>query len=77
MHDTPRRRDSRPPTRTAGATQLAETRQPSAHPDLSLCLPVIGAGSGGMGEERALAFMLMELETLEGDLEVVVVRHRP
>jgi len=43
----------------------------------SLAFPIIGAGSGGFDEERALAIMRAALEPGTEDLEVTVVRYRP
>jgi O-acetyl-ADP-ribose deacetylase (regulator of RNase III) len=42
----------------------------------SLAFPIIGAGSGGFDEERALAVMRSVLEPGTEDLEVTVVRYR-
>jgi O-acetyl-ADP-ribose deacetylase (regulator of RNase III) len=42
----------------------------------SLAFPVIGAGSGGFNEARALEVMLAALETGAGKLDVTVVRYR-
>ncbi len=42
----------------------------------SLAFPVIGAGSGGFNEARALEVMLAALETGAGELDVTVVRYR-
>jgi len=43
----------------------------------SLAMPVIGGGTGGLGEERALALILDELSRVAGDLRVRVVRFGP
>jgi O-acetyl-ADP-ribose deacetylase (regulator of RNase III) len=43
----------------------------------SLAFPVIGAGSGGFNEQRALELMRGVLDAEAGDLEVLVVRYRP
>lgn len=43
----------------------------------SLAFPLIGAGSGGFNEERALELMRQVLDAEAGDLEVRVVRFRP
>jgi O-acetyl-ADP-ribose deacetylase len=42
----------------------------------SIAFPVIGAGSGGMGEERARALLLDELDraSFEGEIRVVVFK---
>ncbi len=42
----------------------------------SLAFPIIGAGSGGFNEERALAVMRSVLEPAAEDLDVTVVRYR-
>jgi O-acetyl-ADP-ribose deacetylase (regulator of RNase III) len=42
----------------------------------SVAFPVIGSGSGGFDEARALAVMLSTLETQDADTEVTVVRYR-
>jgi O-acetyl-ADP-ribose deacetylase (regulator of RNase III) len=42
----------------------------------SVAFPVIGAGSGGFDEARALELMLAVLETGAGELDVTVVRYR-
>ncbi len=42
----------------------------------SVALPIIGAGAGSFSQEKALAFILNELEKMEGDLQVKVVRFR-
>lgn len=49
----------------------------NAHGYRSVAFPVIGAGTGGFGEEGALRIMLAELDTLTCDAEVRVVRYRP
>jgi O-acetyl-ADP-ribose deacetylase (regulator of RNase III) len=43
----------------------------------SLAFPIIGAGSGGFDEAAAEAIMLSTLETLPGNLDVLVVRFKP
>jgi O-acetyl-ADP-ribose deacetylase (regulator of RNase III) len=43
----------------------------------SLAFPLIGAGSGGFPPDACERLMLEALETLENDLEVVLVRYRP
>ena len=43
----------------------------------SLAFPVIGAGSGGFNEARALEVMRAALEAGAGALDVTVVRYRP
>ena len=52
---------------------LARARE---HGFRSVAFPVIGAGSGGFDEARALELMLAVLETGAGDLDVTVVRYR-
>jgi O-acetyl-ADP-ribose deacetylase (regulator of RNase III) len=42
----------------------------------SLGFPVVGAGSGGMGESKALHYMLDELSQIDAEIEVLVVRFR-
>lgn len=43
----------------------------------SVAFPLIGAGTGGGSEERVLAMMIEELESIDYDGEVVVVRFAP
>jgi O-acetyl-ADP-ribose deacetylase (regulator of RNase III) len=43
----------------------------------SIAFPLIGAGSGGGDPSRVLAIMQQELQTLEFDGEVLIVRYRP
>ncbi len=43
----------------------------------SVAFPIIGAGSGGFGEDGALELMLSELGKLEGTAAVMIVRFRP
>lgn len=43
----------------------------------SVAFPVIGAGSGGLGEERALELMQGELACLDSSARVTIVRFRP
>lgn len=43
----------------------------------SLAMPLIGAGSGGFDEARALALITHALEQEPDDIEVIVVRFRP
>jgi O-acetyl-ADP-ribose deacetylase (regulator of RNase III) len=47
-----------------------------AHGFRSVAFPVIGAGSGGFNEARALEVMLAALEAGAGELDVTVVRYR-
>ena len=42
----------------------------------SLAFPLIGAGTGGFGEDGTLALMLQALEPLQGDVAVTIVRFR-
>jgi O-acetyl-ADP-ribose deacetylase (regulator of RNase III) len=42
----------------------------------SVAFPILGAGSGGFDEERALALLLDELERLRPEVDVRVVRFR-
>lgn len=42
----------------------------------SIALPIIGAGSGGVGEARALEWILDELQSINGTIDVVVVKYR-
>lgn len=41
----------------------------------SVAFPVIGAGSGGFGADRALAVMLEAFDRIESDARVLVVRY--
>jgi O-acetyl-ADP-ribose deacetylase len=41
----------------------------------SIALPIIGGGTGGFGEEAALAFIRDELEALDSEVRAVVVRY--
>jgi len=52
---------------------LARARE---HGFRSLAFPVIGAGSGGFNEARALEVMLAALESGAGELDVTVVRYK-
>ena len=42
----------------------------------SLATPVVGAGTGGLGEERSIAAIVDEATKADADLDVVVVRFR-
>jgi O-acetyl-ADP-ribose deacetylase (regulator of RNase III) len=42
----------------------------------SIAFPIIGAGSGGFGEDQALALMRRVLEGLQSPIHVTVVRFR-
>jgi O-acetyl-ADP-ribose deacetylase (regulator of RNase III) len=59
--------------RDSVASALARARE---HAFRSLAFPVIGAGSGGFDEARALELMRSALEAGAGELEVTVVRYR-
>lgn len=47
------------------------------HGFASVAFPVIGAGSGGVGEARALRWMLDAFDAIEIDAQVRIVRYRP
>jgi O-acetyl-ADP-ribose deacetylase (regulator of RNase III) len=59
--------------RDSVAHALARARE---HGFRSLAFPVIGAGSGGFDEARALELMLAALESGAGELDVTVVRYK-
>jgi len=59
--------------RDSVASALARARE---HGFRSLAFPVIGAGSGGFDEARALEVVLAVLEAGAGELDVTVVRYR-
>ncbi len=59
--------------RDSVANALARARE---HGFSSLAFPLIGTGSGGFGEERALALMREALEPAAGDLDITLVRFR-
>jgi len=42
----------------------------------SLALPLIGAGSGGFDEDRALSLIVSALEVEPADIDVTIVRLR-
>ncbi len=46
------------------------------HDFKTLAMPVIGSGAGSFSTEKALEFILDELEEIEGELRVLVVRFR-
>jgi O-acetyl-ADP-ribose deacetylase (regulator of RNase III) len=46
------------------------------HRFASVAFPILGAGSGGLGEERALAVMIEALRARRTESRVIVVRHR-
>jgi O-acetyl-ADP-ribose deacetylase (regulator of RNase III) len=60
--------------RDSVANALARARE---HGFRSVAFPLIGAGSGGFDEEKALAVMRPALEAARGELAVTVVRYRP
>ena len=43
----------------------------------SVAFPVIGAGTGGFGEEGALAIMLQAFDALQSPAAVTLVRYAP
>jgi O-acetyl-ADP-ribose deacetylase (regulator of RNase III) len=43
----------------------------------SIAFPTIGAGTGGVGREKALGFVLDEIERSGTPLRVVVVEYKP
>ena len=47
------------------------------HGFASVAFPIIGAGTGGLGEESALALMLAAFAELTSSARVVIVRFRP
>ncbi len=59
--------------RDSVASALARVRERGWR---TVAFPIIGAGSGGFNEERALAVMREALEAGAGALEVTVVRYR-
>ncbi len=59
--------------RDSVANALVRARE---HGFRTLAFPVIGAGSGGFNEARALEVMLAALEAGAGELDVTVVRYR-
>jgi O-acetyl-ADP-ribose deacetylase (regulator of RNase III) len=60
--------------RDSVAHALARARE---HGFGSMAFPVIGAGSGGFNEARALEVMRAALEPGAGELDVTVVCYRP
>lgn len=67
-------RSSERSIRDSAIHALAEVRRLGGR---SVAFPVIGAGSGGMSEQRALSILLDALRERDEGLEVVVVRFRP
>ncbi|OJH40478.1 macro domain-containing protein [Cystobacter ferrugineus] len=59
--------------RDSARNALARARERSWR---SLAFPVIGAGSGGFNEERALSFLLSALEEEAAEFDLTVVRYR-
>lgn len=43
----------------------------------SIAFPVIGAGSGGFGEDQALRLMHETLADIDAAIDVRIVRYRP
>lgn len=66
-------RSSERAIRDSVVNALARARE---HGFRSVAFPVIGSGSGGFDEERALAVMLSALEASDADLDITVVRYR-
>ena len=46
------------------------------HGFASVAFPIIGAGSGGLGQECALAVMIEAFATIEGASRAAIVRYR-
>jgi O-acetyl-ADP-ribose deacetylase (regulator of RNase III) len=66
-------RSSERSIRDSVTNALARARE---HGFRSVAFPIIGAGSGGFDEARALAVMVSTLEASDAELEVTVVRYR-
>jgi O-acetyl-ADP-ribose deacetylase len=66
-------RSSEQSIRDSVTNALARARE---HGFGSVAFPVIGSGSGGFDEARALAVMVSTLEASAGDIAVTVVRYR-
>jgi O-acetyl-ADP-ribose deacetylase (regulator of RNase III) len=66
-------RSSERAIRDSVTNALARARE---HGFGSVAFPIIGAGSGGFDEERALGVMLSTLEASDAELDVTVVRYR-
>ena len=66
-------RSSERSIRDSVTNALARARE---HGFGSVAFPVIGSGSGGFDEERALAVMVSTLEASDADIAVTVVRYR-
>jgi O-acetyl-ADP-ribose deacetylase (regulator of RNase III) len=67
-------RSSESSIRDSVGNALARARE---HGFRSVAFPIIGSGSGGFDEARALAVMVSALEPERADLDVTVVRFRP
>ncbi|QRN96748.1 macro domain-containing protein [Archangium violaceum] len=66
-------RSSERAIRDSVANALARARE---HGFRSVAFPVIGSGSGGFDEARALEVMVSALEASDADIDVTVVRYR-
>jgi O-acetyl-ADP-ribose deacetylase (regulator of RNase III) len=66
-------RSSERAIRDSVTNALARAREQGFH---SIAFPIIGSGSGGFDEERALEVMMSVLNTSGTDIEVTVVRYR-
>ncbi|HYO72333.1 MAG TPA: macro domain-containing protein [Archangium sp.] len=66
-------RSSERAIRDSVTNALARARE---HGFGSVAFPIIGAGSGGFDEARALEVMVSELEARDAELDVTVVRYR-
>ena len=66
-------RSSERSIRDSVTNALARARE---HGFGSVAFPIIGAGSGGFDEARALAVMVSTLEASDADVAVTVVRYR-
>jgi O-acetyl-ADP-ribose deacetylase len=65
-------RSSERSIRDSVTNALARARE---HGFGSVAFPIIGAGSGGFDEDRALEVMVSTLETRDAELDVTVVRY--
>lgn len=59
-----------------GQSVVSAMRLVDAHGFASVAFPVIGAGTGGLGEAGALAVMLQGFDALDSSAAVTVVRYR-
>ncbi|MFE8604627.1 macro domain-containing protein [Archangium violaceum] len=66
-------RSSERSIRDSVANALARARE---HGFGSVAFPIIGAGSGGFDEDRALEVMVSTLESRDAEMDVTVVRYR-